>query len=80
MSDDICAIPDCGGEAVRHLAPAEARRAFEDLPEKGRSVALCRTHYKEWKKATKKDRQLDRLGGAPGARKFESAGRGGPPI
>jgi len=80
MSSDVCAIPDCGGEAVRHLALAEARRAFEQLPETGRSAALCRDHYKEWKKATKKDRQLDRLGGATSGRKFESAGRGGPPI
>ncbi|HEV8050455.1 MAG TPA: hypothetical protein VGP88_07665 [Thermoplasmata archaeon] len=80
MSDDVCAIPECGGVAVRHLAPAEARRAFEQLPEKGHSVALCKVHYKEWKKATKKDRKLDRLGGAMSSRKFESEGRGGPPI
>ena len=81
MSSDVCAIPDCGGEAVRHLAVAEARRAFEQIPEKGRSVPLCKAHYKEWKKATKKDRKLDRLGGAisSGGRSV-GTGRGGPPI
>jgi hypothetical protein len=63
MSSDVCVIPGCGGEAVRHLAVAEARRAFEEISDQGRSAALCKVHYKEWKKATKKDRQLDRLGG-----------------
>ncbi|HKV89727.1 MAG TPA: hypothetical protein VJQ43_00830 [Thermoplasmata archaeon] len=62
MSDDTCLIPECGQPALRHLALSEARRAFEQLPETGRSAPLCRTHYKEWKKATKKDRALARLG------------------
>ncbi|MFI5414823.1 MAG: hypothetical protein ACHQ16_04050 [Candidatus Lutacidiplasmatales archaeon] len=57
-----CIVPDCSQEVVRHLALAEARRAFENLPEKGRSAPLCREHYKQWKKATKKDRTLERLG------------------
>jgi hypothetical protein len=59
---ESCSLPDCPGEVVRHLALAEARRAFEQLPEKGRSAPLCKAHYKEWKKATKKDRTLERLG------------------
>jgi hypothetical protein len=81
MSSDVCVISGCGGEAVRHLAYAEARRTFEELPSKGGSAALCRVHYKEWKKATKKDRKLDRLGGAisSGGRSV-GTGRGGPPI
>jgi hypothetical protein len=59
---DACIVPGCGGAAVRHLALAEARRAFEDLPEKGRHAPLCREHYRLWKKATREQRQLDRLG------------------
>lgn len=62
MTDDVCAVPECGQGAVRHLAVPEARRAFEQLPEKGRSAPLCKAHYKEWKKATKKERDLARLG------------------
>ena len=62
MTDDLCAVPDCGQPAARHLAVPEARRVFEKLPEKGRSAPLCKAHYKEWKKATKKDRTLERLG------------------
>lgn len=59
---ETCIVPECGQEVVRHLALAEARRAFEKLPEKGRTAPLCREHYKQWKKATKKDRTLERLG------------------
>jgi hypothetical protein len=57
-----CLVPGCGGVAVRNLSLAEARKAFATLPEEGRRAPLCRDHYKEWKKATKEARTLDRLG------------------
>jgi hypothetical protein len=57
-----CIVPGCGEPAVRHLALAEARRAFSDLPEKGRRAPLCRQHYRTWKKETREARALDRLG------------------
>jgi len=59
---DTCLVPGCPEAAVRHLALAEARRGLSSLPEKGRRAPLCRTHYKEWKKATKESRSIDRLG------------------
>jgi hypothetical protein len=58
---ELCLLRGCGAPAVRHLALAEARRAFPDLPEKGRRAPLCREHYHSWKKATKDERKLDRL-------------------
>ena len=60
--EDPCIVPDCGKEAVRHLSLAQARLAFDDLPERGRHAPLCREHYRTWKKATKEGRRLDRLG------------------
>lgn len=57
-----CIVPGCGALSLRHLALAEARKAFSQLPEKGRRAPLCRDHYREWKKATKQARKLDRLG------------------
>ena len=59
---DVCIVPGCGADAVRHLALTEARRAFDDLPERGRRAPLCRLHYRAWKKATREQRRLDRLG------------------
>ncbi len=56
-----CLVPGCGAPSVRHLALAEARKAFDRLPDKGRRAPLCRDHYRAWKKATKEARKLDRL-------------------
>ena len=56
-----CLVPGCGAPSVRHLALAEARKAFDHLPDKGRRAPLCRDHYRAWKKATKEARKLDRL-------------------
>lgn len=57
-----CAVRGCGAPSVRHLSLPEAKKAFTDLPDKGRRAPLCRDHYREWKKATKAARKLDRLG------------------
>jgi hypothetical protein len=60
--EDPCLVSGCGAPSVRHLALTEARKAFPDLPEKGRRAPLCRDHYRAWKKSTKEARKLDRLG------------------
>jgi hypothetical protein len=57
-----CVVPGCSGEAFRSLARVEARKAFPQLSEEGRRAPLCRDHYKQYKKATRKARELDRLG------------------
>jgi len=57
-----CLVPGCGLPSVRHLSLTEARRAFSNLPEKGRRAPLCREHYRAWKKATRESRALERLG------------------
>lgn len=56
-----CAIPGCGGASVRSLARSEVRKAFPQLSEEGRRAPLCKAHYKQWKKATKEARELNRL-------------------
>jgi hypothetical protein len=59
---EVCLVPGCGGEVARNLSLTEARKAFSNLPERGRRAPLCRDHYKAWKKSTKEKRTLDRLG------------------
>lgn len=56
-----CSVPGCSAESVRSLSVQEARKAISSVPE-GRRAHLCREHYRVWKKATKKDRELQRLG------------------
>ena len=57
-----CVVRGCGAESVRHLSLTEAKKGLSDLPETGRRAPLCRDHYKQWKKATKEARKLQRLG------------------
>ena len=56
-----CAIAGCARSSVRSLARSEVRKAFPKLSEEGRRAPLCKDHYKQWKKATKAARALDRL-------------------
>lgn len=58
---DPCAVPGCGNPAVRSLARSEVRKVFTELSEEGRRAALCRDHYKQWKKSTRQARKLERL-------------------
>ncbi len=58
---ESCLVPGCGAPADRRLSLTEARKVFTSLPDKGRRAPLCRDHYREWKKATKAARKLDRL-------------------
>ncbi len=61
---DACGIEGCKEAAKRHLSHGKVSAALPDLriAARGRSVALCRTHWREYKRATKKDRELDRAG------------------
>ncbi|MCL5068249.1 MAG: hypothetical protein M1368_07845 [Thaumarchaeota archaeon] len=55
-----CSVSGCTNSAERSLS--KDRVANSGLRVAGeRQVYLCHEHYKEWKKATKKDRELDRI-------------------
>jgi len=58
--DEPCVVHGCGAPSARRLSLTEARKAFPGLPEKGRRAPLCRDHYRQWKKATKQARALER--------------------
>jgi hypothetical protein len=59
-----CQIVDCVEEAVRSMPTKKLTEVFDnDQIETGnRRTKLCKKHYREYKKATKKDRKLDALG------------------
>jgi hypothetical protein len=62
---DICAISDCKEKGVKSLSSKKVKQALTDLTLKSgaqKRVHLCKKHYKEFKKKTKKERELDRLG------------------
>ncbi|MCK4455844.1 MAG: hypothetical protein KAU99_05800 [Thermoplasmata archaeon] len=60
---ETCEIIGCGEEAVRSIPSTKLKGALPDASiekERGR-VRICKKHYREYKKATKEDRELQRL-------------------
>jgi len=55
-----CSVEGCGAPAVRSLA-AEKVHAVGLRIQSGRRAYLCKEHYREFKKLTKKDREIERL-------------------
>jgi hypothetical protein len=60
--EDECTVKGCGKEAERSISTESATEAGLDIIEGARRAHLCKDHYKEYKKRTKKDRKLDSLG------------------
>lgn len=61
---EVCSVSGCGQDAVRSVALDTAKDALsgKSLTADFRRVHLCREHYRVVRKATKKDRELERLG------------------
>lgn len=63
MAEEKCSVEGCGQPSRRSLAGTDVRGALANLklPEDARRVHLCKDHYKEYKKKTKGERELERL-------------------
>lgn len=55
-----CSVTDCTSPAERSISGNAVSGSGLKVPSDKR-VYLCHEHYKVWKKATKKDRELDRV-------------------
>lgn len=56
-----CDVNGCENEAVKSVPREKAQKLFT-LKGSSKNVHLCREHYKEYKKKTKKEREMDRIG------------------
>lgn len=54
-----CSVAGCGRLAVRSLPAVKVAEAGLRASSTGRRVYLCREHYKEYKKRTRKERELE---------------------
>ena len=54
-----CSVTGCSNDAVRSLQIDRVKKAGLRVGESRRAY-LCRQHYKEFKKETKKDRTLEK--------------------
>ncbi len=63
VAEERCTVPGCGQPSKRSLSGKLVKEALPDLklPEEARRVHLCKDHYKDYKKRTKGERELERL-------------------
>ena len=55
-----CSISGCGSGAIRSISAEKVRSAGFRVGAEKRAY-LCKEHYKEYKKKTKRDKQLERM-------------------
>ncbi len=61
MSEKTCDVMGCDEVAVKTVSRKKAEKIFDLKGGKSTKVHLCKKHYKEFKKKTKKERELERL-------------------
>jgi len=57
-----CGISGCKEAVARSVPVKKAKAVFYGLDPSKRRIHLCKTHYKEFKKKTKGDRDAERWG------------------
>ena len=55
-----CNVEGCSDEGARSLNTAKVENAGLRVTSSGKKTVLCKKHYKEWKKESKEDRDLER--------------------
>ena len=55
-----CNVSGCDNDGARSLNTTKVENAGLQVSSGGKKTVLCKDHYKEWKKATKDDRELER--------------------
>jgi hypothetical protein len=55
-----CSVSGCGNEAIRSLSIDKAKSSGLKIISNEKRAFLCKEHYKEFKKKTKKDKTLDK--------------------
>ena len=53
-----CSVTQCNEDAVRSVNGPKAKSAGLDV--EGKRAYLCKDHYKDYKKGSKKDKQIER--------------------
>ncbi len=60
MSDKYCDVKGCQDLSFKTVPSNLAKKAFT-FDDSKTKVHLCKVHYKEYKKKTKQDREVDRM-------------------
>jgi len=55
-----CSVSGCGKEAARTISADKVKAAGLNVGSAEKRAYICKEHYKEFKKKTKKDKTLDK--------------------
>ena len=55
-----CSVNNCKNEGIRSLPFDKAKSSGLKIIGEGKRAYLCKEHYKEYKKKTKKDKTIDK--------------------
>ena len=55
-----CSVSGCGREAVRSMTAEKVKAAGLNVNTNEKRAYICKEHYKEYKKKTKKEKTLDK--------------------
>lgn len=55
-----CNVNGCDNDGVRSLTTSKVEGTGLSISNSSKKTVLCKVHYKEWKKATKQDREVER--------------------
>jgi hypothetical protein len=55
-----CSVSGCGREAVRSINDDKVKAAGLNVNTNEKRAYICKEHYKEYKKKTKKDKTIDK--------------------
>ena len=55
-----CSVSGCGNEAARSISADKVKAAGLNVGNDDKRAYICKEHYKEFKKKTKKDKTLDK--------------------
>jgi hypothetical protein len=55
-----CSVSACGREAVRSIPSDKVKAAGLNASTSEKRAYICKEHYKEYKKKTKKDKTIDK--------------------
>jgi len=54
-----CSVSGCSKDAVRSISSAKVKSAGLNISSNERRAYLCKEHYKEYKKKTKKEKKVE---------------------
>ncbi len=55
-----CNVSGCSNEAARSISADKVKAAGLSVSSKEKRACICKEHYKEYKKKTKKDKTLEK--------------------